>query len=143
MTALTADRETEFDLDQIRDYPIAAATQIFLGSLVCLNAAGDAIPADDVAGLLFVGVAAQGVNNTGIAGALRIGVRRNGAHRFIADTAVLATQVGTEFFVVDDQTLDIAANVANNVKVGHMAQFDPSNNLRVVVTLVPVTGPIS
>ena len=144
MTALTADRETEFDVDQIRSYPVAAATEIFFGSIVCVNAGGFAIPGTDTAGISFVGIAAENAdNNLGANGDIRVMVRKNGAHRLIADTTVLITQVGTEFFVVDDQTVDIAANVTNNVLVGRMAQFDADNVLEVVVALVPVTGPIS
>ena len=44
MTALTADRSTNVREGDYYSYPIAAATEIFMGSLVVLDASGNAEP---------------------------------------------------------------------------------------------------
>lgn len=121
MTALTADRETTFDLDEIRSYPVSAAEIIYLGALVCTNAAGDAIAASDTAGLLFRGVATEHVDNSaGAAGALRVKVRKNGAHQFVA-AGLAATNEGDKVFATDDQL--VALSTTNDIMVGRLTQF--------------------
>jgi hypothetical protein len=47
MTALTADRDTPMRDGDSYSYPMAAATEIFAGSLVVLDASGNAEPATE------------------------------------------------------------------------------------------------
>lgn len=131
MTALTADRETEFDLNAIRSYPVAATTQIFLGSMVCHNAAGDAVPAADTAGLVFVGIASEGVDNSaGAAGDLRVKVRRDGQHELVA-AGLAATDEDAKLFATDDQT--VALTSSNFIYVGRLKQFRSATEATVSV----------
>lgn len=121
MTALTADRETTFDLNEIRSYPVAATTQIYLGAIVLINAAGDAIPGADTASSSFVGIASENVDNsTGAAGDLRVKVRIHGVHQLVA-AGLAATNVGDKVFATDDQT--VALTSTNFVYVGRLIQF--------------------
>lgn len=71
--ALTKDRNTKRrDGKQFND-PVAASTRIFAGSLMCLNAAGDAVPGSVSTTLKARGVAQEQVDNlSGAAGAARI-----------------------------------------------------------------------
>lgn len=131
MTAATADREAEFDPNELRSYPIAAATQIFLGTLVCINAAGNAVPAADTDGLIFVGVSSEGQDNSsGAAGDLRIKVRRTGQHRMIAAGLALADS-GEKVYASDDQT--VALTSTNFILVGRLVQFDTATSAMVAI----------
>ncbi len=85
MAALTKDRATPYRDGIELDFPVAANTKIYAGSLVCANTTGYVVPAADTAGLKFVGVAIEQMDNTGGAnGALTIRLRRSGAFQFDA-----------------------------------------------------------
>lgn len=108
MAALTKDRDTERrDGKQYND-PIAANTVIYAGSLVVLNAAGDAAPATTATGLIVRGVAQEQVsNNPGAAGGQRIETRR-GVFRLgnsAAGDAITRAEIGDTCYIVDDQTV--------------------------------------
>lgn len=65
-TPLTKDRNTPHKaMTRRQAYPVAAATIIYKGALVALNAAGDAIPAINTAGFIVVGIADHQVDNSG------------------------------------------------------------------------------
>lgn len=108
MVALTKDRNTaRRDGVQFND-PVAASTRIFAGALVCLNAAGFAVPASTSATLKARGRAEEQVDNRdGAAGALRIETRR-GVFPFANSAAadeITRADIGNECFIVDDQTV--------------------------------------
>lgn len=105
---LTKDRNTlRRDGVQFND-PVAASTRIFAGSLVCLNAAGNAVPGSLSATLKVRGVAQEQVDNRdGAAGALRIETRR-GVFQFANSAStdeITRADIGSECFIVDDQTV--------------------------------------
>ena len=56
MAALTSARNTPemADLGRIQAYPVEANTVVYLGSMVALNAAGNAVPASSIGGLHLV-----------------------------------------------------------------------------------------
>ena len=100
--------------------PIAAATLIYAGTLVALDADGRAVPAADTAGLRVIGRAEATVDNsTGAAGALSIDIQR-GVFRFANSTgsAVVAATVGKIAFVEDNQTVALAST--HSVKAGRV-----------------------
>lgn len=106
--ALTKDRNTvRRDGVQYSD-PVAAATRIFGGSLVCLNAAGNAVPGSLSATLKARGVAQEHVDNRdGAAGDLRIESRR-GLFPFANSTStdeITRADIGASAYIVDDQTV--------------------------------------
>src|SRR5688500_6890980 len=76
MAAVTRDRDTLHKL--IRDtqaYQVAAATKIFAGAMVAINASGLAVPAADAANLKVRGVALeQADNSAGAASAIVVKV---------------------------------------------------------------------
>ncbi|HCF3995332.1 TPA: hypothetical protein NID78_006635, partial [Pseudomonas aeruginosa] len=75
--ALTKDRNTpRRDGMQFND-PVAANAKIFAGSLVCLDASGNAVPGALSTTIAARGIAQEQVDNTGgAAGAKRIETRR-------------------------------------------------------------------
>ncbi|MCE5243699.1 MAG: hypothetical protein ABFD98_00945 [Syntrophobacteraceae bacterium] len=121
MAALTADRKTPYREGIETEYKVAAATKIFAGSLVCLNAGGYAVPAADAANFKFVGVAReQADNSSGANGDLTVRVRRKGVFRFAASGMAL-TDIGANVNASDDQT--VAKATTNNVACGKIAEF--------------------
>ena len=75
MAALTSARNTPemADFGRIQVYPVEANTVIYLGAIMALNAAGDAVPASSTTGLrivgraerVFNGIPGQNADNTG------------------------------------------------------------------------------
>ena len=116
MTALISDRNTK-RRDGLRlSLPMAAATVIFGGSIVCVNAGANAVPGSTSAALKAAGVAATHARNAGAAGDERVTVEK-GVHCFAnsssADAITLA-DIGSDCFIVDDQT--VAKTSATNTR---------------------------
>ncbi len=124
MSALAADRDTPHKYKERKvDMAMAAATTIYLGALVCADAAGNAVPASDTAGLFVMGRAEEQVVNAGAAGAKRIPVAK-GVFRFANDGNITQANVGDDATVVDDQTVGLAAGTTNDIIVGRIEQVD-------------------
>ena len=116
MTALTQDRNTPRRAGEDFSHPVAAATTIFAGSLVALNAAGNAIPAATATGLIVIGRAEERVVNAGAAGVERVPVRR-GVFRWANSTStdeITRAEIGDDCWAVDDQT--VAKTSATNTR---------------------------
>lgn len=108
MPAATADRETRRSDGRVKSMPAAAATRIFKGTLVGVNASGYLVPMSDTAGLLFAGVALEGADNSaGANGARSLRVGKDGEHEFIysgGDAAI--SRVGQVAYCQNDQSVD-------------------------------------
>jgi hypothetical protein len=105
------------------EFPVAAATKIYAGSLVCVNSAGLAVPAADAAGYAFAGVAQEQVDNgSGANGAKMVRVRRTGVFEFDA-LSLTQAMVGQPMYAVDDHTFDDASGAINDVKVGVLVKY--------------------
>lgn len=105
--ALSKDRNTlHRTIGLLNRYPVAAATKIYAGAQVCVNAAGELVPGANAAGLRAVGRAAEQVDNTGAAGALSCDVQE-GVFKWAnsATKAIEAGDVGRYAYVEDDQTV--------------------------------------
>ncbi len=126
MAALTQDRNTAARSGQQLALPVAAATVIYMGSMVAVDAAGNAVPASDTAGLKVVGRAMQQVDNSaGLAGDLTVQVDRLAAFKFAnsATVPVTAANLFQPVMVADDQT--VAATSTNSIAAGVAVQIDP------------------
>ena len=107
MAALTKDRNTPERSGKDFVYPVAAATRIFAGALVVLDA-GVAKPGAAGTGLASVGRAdAQADNRLGAAGDTSVRVRAGVFHFNNSADADLITlaDVGKDAWIVDDQTV--------------------------------------
>lgn len=117
MPALTQDRNTLRREGQQIEPPVAANARIFAGAMVAINAAGFAVPASVSATLKSAGVAEARADNTGGAnGAIRVHLRK-GPHRVgnsSAADAITLAELGTDCFLVDDQT--VAKTSATNTR---------------------------
>lgn len=108
MTALAADRRTPIRPAEDFEFPVAAATKIFAGAIVCINSSGLATKGATSTTLKTVGVAqALADNSAGAASAIRVKTRR-GCFKFANSTttdAITLAEVGADCYVVDDQTV--------------------------------------
>ena len=101
---LSKDRATPLrDLQLVGD-PVAAATTIYAGALVCVNAAGNAVPGSTATGLKARGIATHPVINTGAAGAATVQSRK-GCARLKNDGSVTRAHIEATAYIVDDETV--------------------------------------
>jgi hypothetical protein len=126
MAALTADRNTKERADKMFSFPVKAATKIFAGSIVALNA-GKAVPGSTAVGLVAVGRAEEQVDNSsGADGDLNVSVRR-GCFRFLnsaAGDAIAVSDVGSTCYIVDDQTVAKTNGGATRSAAGTIRDVD-------------------
>lgn len=121
MAALTKDRATQYREGVEIEYPVAASTKIYAGSLVCKNASGYAVPGADTANFKFLGVAMEQVDNSaGANGDKTVRVRRKGVFRFGA-SGMAITDLDAAVYVSDDQT--VAKTGTNSVACGKIVEF--------------------
>jgi predicted RecA/RadA family phage recombinase len=120
MSALTRDRATPYREGIEVEYPVAANTKIYAGSLVCVNATGYAVPAADTSGFHLAGVALEQVDNSD--GGKTVRVRRAGVFEFDA-VSISQNMVGTPMYASDDHTFDDAAGPTNDIKVGLLVKY--------------------
>jgi hypothetical protein len=125
MAALTGARSTARQLSSEAplisgvSVPVKAATTIFQGSIVMINA-GFAQPAAVATGLLIVGMAEETVVNAGANGALNVRVRR-GVFKW-ANADFVAADLYTTAYANDDQT--VSKVLTGKSAVGKVVQID-------------------
>jgi hypothetical protein len=129
MPPLTQDTQRTWALHQpqILPLPAAAGSVLFVGALIATNAAGQAVPASDTAGLKVQGVCREGLNNAnGAAGNLGATADFMDAVRYIRvdaqgewlfDVSAGTPTPGANAFVVNDNTVS-AAPTANSIIAG-------------------------
>lgn len=123
MAALTAERDTPLRTGDARTVPVAAATKIYKGSIVVLDA-GFAKPGRTAAALTGLGRASETVDNTGgAAGAQTVRVEP-GIFRFDNDAADLLTlgDIGKAAYCTDDQT--VSKTAAGKSQIGIVFDVD-------------------
>jgi len=142
MTALTQDRSTQYSLGDLLAIPVAAGERIFAGSLVCCNGSGYAVPAEDAAGLVFVGVATEGADNrNGSDGELCVVVRRRGRYRFNCKSILDQSALAARAYAVDDQTVAAdAAEVTYDIPVGVVDRVEGSHECWVAIDAAVLEG---
>lgn len=139
MTALAANRgDVGLDFGPTVRIGVVASDIIYRGALVSVNAAGFLKPAADAAGDIFVGVALeQADNSAGAAGDVDCLVGIGGGLITLAHTAGGQAQanIGDEVGTDDDQTVDAAAGLVNNIFCGRIIKVNSATS--VVVALYP------
>ena len=120
MSALTAERDTKRRTGDQISLNIAANVKVYAGSLVCRDSAGRAKPGVTATDVLGVGRAAETVDNTGGAADAKTVTVDKGIFLFAnsATDPVLASDVGADCYIVDDQTVshtDTSQSVAGKV----------------------------
>lgn len=124
MTVLAEDKQIEYREGVELEFEMAASEKVFGGALACVNANGYCLECSDTADLIFQGWATEQVDNSdGSDGDLTIVLRRRGLVKVILDTAITIANVGDNVFLVDDQTVDLTANVTHNIFCGIIAGY--------------------
>ena len=138
MTALTADRRTPIRNGDQYEYPVAAATEIFAGSLVVLDSSGNAEPATDAASKIAVGRCDEYVDNSLGAAAAKVVKVRAGEFLWAnsATNTLTKANIGDTVYIVDDQTVDSLATTSS--AAGIMTQIESSGDVW-VKTEPPIT----
>lgn len=108
--ALTQERDTQRRNGDQGVGPVAAATKIFAGAIVCAQSGAAYFTKGTTATTLrAVGVAEETADNTGgAAGAINVKYRRDGWFRFknsAAADAITLADVGADCYIVDDETV--------------------------------------
>ncbi|HUY26151.1 MAG TPA: hypothetical protein VMV27_01915 [Candidatus Binataceae bacterium] len=138
------------DGGRMRVLPVEANTNVYLGGIVALDAAGNAVPAaasvsPTVVALRIIGRAEMvlngipgenALNNPGAAGAISI-VARKGVFLFDNATgldAIAAANVGSECFALDDHTVSMndrasGDTVQTRAAAGQIVAIDASGGI--------------
>lgn len=127
MNALTKDRLTPRHGGETIGYPVKAATTIYAGSIVALDATGYAVPGATSTAHIVVGVATEQVDNSsGSSGDKSITVRR-GMFRFENSASadeIAITEVGDTCYLVDDQTVAKTDGSSTRSRAGIVMDVD-------------------
>ncbi|WP_420553982.1 hypothetical protein [Neptuniibacter marinus] len=106
--ALSKDRNTKRREGIQHSDPVAAATKIYAGALVCLDASGNAVPGSTSTTLTARGRAEEYVDNSGgAAGDERVETRR-GVFLFnnsATTDEITRADIGNDCYIVDDETV--------------------------------------
>jgi len=122
MAATTFDRNTKKRfIERQVVLTLAAATTIPAGVMVATNAAGLAVNASDTAALVVQGLSAQAASTA--LGDTKIVVER-GVFNMANNGNVVAATVGVLVTVVDNQTVGLAADTANDIGAGYCEEID-------------------
>lgn len=121
------DRNTPWRNGEIVAVPVAAATMIYGGHMVGVNATGNAVPGAATASLTILGVADEYADNTaGADGALSVQVRRGKTWHFANSSADAVTQslVGKPCYVVDSTTVAATSDTDARPAAGTVLAVD-------------------
>lgn len=137
MANQTADREAKRQEGRQLDL-LAANLRFFKGALVAFNGTNNyVVKAADTAAMKVAGVVNQPVDLTAsVAGVDRVEVYREGIFSFAYSGT--APKLGDKVYVVDDQTVGVAATTTNDVPVGIVVDVPttgdtPANTCRVQI----------
>ena len=135
MADATAARDDKWRPDQERAVEVDASTLIPQGCLVAVNASGYADNAGDDVGSIVVGIATETADNSaGAAGDEKVRVRTAGTVEVThAAGSQTVANVNDEVFAADNQSVDIAANLTNDVRVGRITEVVDATTVRVVL----------
>ena len=126
MAALTQDRNTpERNADEFT-FDMAAATTIFAGSLVALDASGNLVKGTTAVGLIAAGRAQESKTNSGAAGAEKLRVKK-GAFRWANSAAadlITKAEIGDDCYIVDDQTVAKTSASSTRSRAGRVVDVD-------------------
>ena len=127
MPPLTTDRQTPERLGSDFSLPVLAATLIYAGSIVVLDAAGMSQPGSTAVGLVCAGRADERADNSaGADGDIKAKIR-SGVFRFgnsAAADEITAAEIGDDCYIVDDQTLAKTDGTGTRSVAGKVVDVD-------------------
>jgi hypothetical protein len=122
MTALTADRATDYRSGDFYEFPCAASKQFYKGAQVALDASGNAQPGITGTGQLAVGISQEQKLST-LAAAENIRIR-SGIHKMNNSSGdpITKTEIGSVCYIEDDQT--VCKTATGKSVAGYVQQLD-------------------
>jgi hypothetical protein len=134
MAALTSQRNTpEYQTPRLQIIPVEASTKIYLGSMVGVNANGNAVPATTALRVIgraargFRGIAGQDADNSaGAAGAISIVVEAGCFSWDINASDIAQANVDQLCYAVDDHTVSSSSSSGARPVAGRIVALDPS-----------------
>lgn len=128
MTLLATDRSTPRADGAVQSYPVAAASLIFAGSIVCISTVSNyAVKGSTATTLKAVGRALDRADNSaGAAGAITVDVEA-GIFRFANSAAgdlIVLGDVGSDCYIVDDQTVAKTSATSTRSRAGKVINVD-------------------
>lgn len=133
MSAITEAKDVRRQPGEVLSYKMAAV-KVWEGALVSVNSSGYVTNATDASGDIFVGVADETVDNSGgSAGDKELKVRIGGVVDVVSGFSAAQTNVTDLVYASDNQTVDLAANLTNDVLVGRIVEVTSSSKLRVAL----------
>jgi len=129
MTALSADKKSEYKEGVEANHPVDDGDTMYAGALSAFNADGYLVPGSDTAGLVFAGVSLDyGDNSDGVDGDVSVRVRRKGVYKMTISGTITQANVGNKVFLVDDQTVGLAATTTNDIFCGVIVEYIDSTH---------------
>lgn len=132
MTAITAKKDVRRQPGEVLSFVVKDNEVIPEGALVSVDSNGELVNATDASGDVFVGVADETVDNSD--DGLECKVRVGGVIDVVSRLSAAATNVGDLVYAFDNQTVDLAGNLTNDVLVGRIVEVVSSSKLRVGLT---------
>lgn len=126
MTALSANRvrhpaqTSNIILGEITG---ADSDEFYEGAIVCHNASGKIAVGADTANFLIAGICSKRIT-TGSSNTTKIPFEFGHIERLENNGNITANHQGQSAYLVDDQTVGLAADVTNNVVVGRIVEVD-------------------
>jgi len=125
MTALAADANRKRKDGDLVALTVKSGSTIYKGAAVCVGTDGYLIPGADTAGLIFEGVAYEKVVGDGT---LKCRVEQKGLFLFNIAAATIAN-IGDPVFLVDDNTVGVAATPTNDIYCGVIAAYESTTQV--------------
>jgi len=122
MTALTKDRNTASRVNLLYVFGMAAATKIYAGSIVCVDATGFATPGIVSTALTAVGRAEEQVDNSAGADADVTVQVSKGVFLFANAGDITIAHIGALAYINDDQTVSSVST--SKTTAGTIKQVD-------------------
>lgn len=132
MTALSANRSrTTYDLSEKVKNAITGvdSDEFYQGQILCHNGAGKVVPGSDAKDLIFAGISISRVS-TGAANTKKIEFEYGHVEKLANNGNITANHIGQQAYLVDDQTVGLAADVNHKIAVGEIVDV-PSDGVLV------------
>jgi hypothetical protein len=130
LTALTENYDAERKDGILITYPVAAGETIYKGAIVCLDSDGYLVPGSDATGYSFVGISYEKADNaSGADGDVTARVWKVGTYVLVSDFAAGQDDVGSEVYVVDDNT--VSTSTTYSVVCGTIVEIISSSSVRI------------
>lgn len=124
MTALSANRDrhtAETHILKKGKLTGVDSDEFYTGGLVSNNGSGKAIPAADTSGHVVLGICSKRLT-TGASNTLEVPFQYNHVELLANNGNITDSHVGAQAYVVDDQTVGLAADVTNNIPAGRIEE---------------------